>query len=283
MFNIFRKRKQDFTHPEPNSTAIGFVLFDDRPVDEEAIKAALRPLLGDEAIEKVEYGEPDQRGVRPMNFECEAGYVFVTPMEGAIPDNEVQLNAERNMLWENPAEDLVGYSNTVMVTVANLGMEMEGECARGTALRIRIVHAAVIDVLLGCPGALGVYIGDQRIAWPAGMFRETMAFAENQDRPPVEALINVTASRDSVDGRFIGFTSGLEPFGHAELVVPSSTADPEAIHQLLLNTSLYLLTNDVHLTPGETLGYSADMKITVDALDEDANPFFDAPALAIGM
>lgn len=276
MFNKLFKRRPAFSHPDAGGTALGFVLLREASLSPQELLELLQRTFGD----KVELS-PGSDGDPMATVTTDLGTVFVMTMPAPIPNREAESNAERNPYWPSYEEDLAGYGGHLVV--AGMRQRAEGvEPTRADALQVHLAHAEVLNALVDYPGAIGIYSGNQEIAVPAGVYRGLFTEAvDEQDAVPVHNLLNITVAYSSPGSPVLGFVRGLEPFGHADLIVRNTKRSLDEVLDLLTNTAVYLISSDAYLMPGETLGYSEEMRVAISAVTAKDNPFFDDPALEL--
>ena len=60
-----------------------------------------------------------------------------------------------------------------------------------------------------------------------------------------------------------GYTYGIEQFGKKELEIIKSSEEAEEVYNFLASISDYIITSDVVLNDGETIGFSEEQKIQI--------------------
>ncbi|MBF1152503.1 MAG: DUF4261 domain-containing protein, partial [[Eubacterium] sulci] len=59
------------------------------------------------------------------------------------------------------------------------------------------------------------------------------------------------------------YTYGMEAFGKKEMEIIDSSQNPEDVYYFLQGVADYVITSDVILQDGETIGFSAEQKISI--------------------
>jgi hypothetical protein len=79
---------------------------------------------------------------------------------------------------------------------------------------------------------------------------------------PVENTIFIGVYKTD-NGEINAYTYGMETFGKKEMEVINSLEQPKDIYNLLQAIADYVITSDVILQDGETIGFTAEQKISI--------------------
>ena len=86
-------------------------------------------------------------------------------------------------------------------------------------------------------------------------------YDENDDFP-IENIVYIGLYGDE-NNTVSGYTYGLEQFGKKELEIIKSSEEAEEVYNFLASISDYIITSDVVLNDGETIGFSEEQKIQI--------------------
>ena len=144
-------------------------------------------------------------------------------MPAPIPDNEAVEQAKTNYRWEKAVEAAEKHKAHLLVSVINRG---DVDNIEGAKHYVKLLANATKQE--GCLGIniLGTVIHPQ------------MYYVS-------------------------GYTYGLEQFGKKELEIIKSSEEAEEVYNFLASISDYIITSDVVLNDGETIGFSEEQKIQI--------------------
>jgi len=86
-------------------------------------------------------------------------------------------------------------------------------------------------------------------------------YDENDDFP-IENIVYIGLYGDE-NNTVSGYTYGIEQFGKKELEIIKSSEEAEEVYNFLASISDYIITSDVVLNDGETIGFSEEQKIQI--------------------
>ena len=176
--------------------------------------------------------------------------LIVTLFHGHIPDNEAEINAENNYMWPEAVE--VAKAHKAHIVVAVLGEE-EKLLERGK------LFTKAMAVCCKQKYATGVYTSGV-VFEPR--FYEGLADMIKEDELPIFNWVWFGLYRS--EGGLNGYTYGMDVFGKEEMEVLNTDAEPEDLRDFLASLASYVLACDVTLQDGETIGFSADDKHTIN-------------------
>jgi hypothetical protein len=284
---------RSFRHPEAAGQLLAFVLWE-RPATVDEIVALVGAVPGASATAvsgptasraDVEAGPVDAPATEgPVEVVVAGRTGFVLPIGAAVPDGEAEAAAANNPFWPGAAEAVARHQAHLIVSVSDQWSEGEDpeKPAEGTEVGGRhtptyAAFARLVAALLTHEAAVGVYLGDQGVVYEPTFYIE--AVDDGGKGLPWEVAWFTWAAWES-EGVSCGSTRGLRVFGHEELEVRGSTAQPSDVMDLLANIASYVVESGAVLMPGETLGYTDDQKLTITAVE---GSFVDGHALRIGL
>ena len=176
--------------------------------------------------------------------------VAVALMPAPIPNNEAVDNAKTNYRWKDAVK--VAEEHKAHILVSLLG---EPNLVEGAKLYTKIISALIKQE--NCTGinVLGTVLNPD-------MYRDFTRYYEENDMFPVENMIFI-GLYGSEEEKINAYTYGMEGFGKKEMEILSSSQSPEDVYYFLQGVADYVITSDVILQDGETIGFSAEQKISI--------------------
>lgn len=231
---------------------VGFVLLSEAKWDKGAF---LERLAAEWAISPAEYvdraaADNQDAEAEELVFEEDGLLAAVSLMPAAVPNREAEENAANNYLWPEAAAVAASHKAHLLVAV------MGGEAVRRGELFVKLAA-----VCAGLPEALGVYTSGT--VFGPKMYRE---FAEVMREGELPLLNWVWFGLYQDEKGLGGYTYGLAPFGKTEIeVLPAADNQPEPdeLRSFLMDMAYYVLSQDVTLQDGETIGFSEEQKLPI--------------------
>ena len=173
-------------------------------------------------------------------------------MPAPIPDNEAVEQAKTNYRWEKAVEAAEKHKAHLLVSVINRG---DVDNIEGAKHYVKLLANATKQE--GCLGIniLGTVIHPQ-------MYYDFAKLYEENDDFPIENIVYIGLYGDE-NNTVSGYTYGLEQFGKKELEIIKSLEEAEEVYNFLASISDYIITSDVVLNDGETIGFSEEQKIQI--------------------
>ena len=224
--------------------AQGFVLLKENRFDSAAF---LRTLQQEWGIRPEEDGE---LGGDILTFNVGEHICAVSLMPAPIPNNEAEDNAAFNYFWPEAVETTQQHQAHLLVAVMAGGEE--GAIAR-MSLFSKIVSSCLADA-----NALGVYTSGTVFAPD---FYRSLCDEMRQGQLPVPVWVFIGLYAD--EGGNHAYTIGMSQFDKMEMEIRASQHDLNDIHGTLLGICTYIISQDVTLHDGETIGFSAEQKLAI--------------------
>ncbi|WP_410880057.1 DUF4261 domain-containing protein [Myroides sp. DW712] len=173
-------------------------------------------------------------------------------MPAPIPKDDVQNTAQYAYNWPSVLEDIQEVDSHAIVSVVSGSMDI----IERHLLLSRILFA----IMATTPSCVGVYQGSQTLLIPREQYLDyEEELAEGKVMVPLWVYIGL---RTTEAGNSI-YTYGLNAFGKQEIEVIDSALPLEELYSFLVNICSYVIGSDVVFQHGETLGYTAEQKITI--------------------
>lgn len=197
--------------------------------------------------------EPDESGSSDQGdtfvIRHAGAMIAVSLMPAPIPDGEAEEHAKRNYLWRGATEAVSQHQAHLMVAI--LGGEISA---------VRAGELLVKTVVSCCKqeGVLGIY-ANETVYQPEYYchFSDMM----NDGLFPIFNLVWFGLYNGK--GGMCGYTSGMRSFGYDEMEVLDSHATAEDLIDLLSDIANYVITDEVLLQDGETIGFSEEQKLPI--------------------
>jgi len=224
----------------------GFILLNSRECDLQLIKANL---LNDWNISgSPEENEEETDGT--LVFEAGGCMLAVSFVDAPVPDGEAERNAQFNYMWREAAE--VAKTHVAQIILAVFDRS-------GSPLDSGKMYAKLATSCLKLPNAVGIYTSGT--VFQPELFVEMAVTALRDDDFPLLNLVHfgLVAGESGISG----YTCGLSAFGKDEIEVLDSQASPAELRDFLIDISDYIVVQDVTLRDGETIGFSAEQKLSI--------------------
>ena len=228
------------------ATFVGFVLLDEVRFDAEKY---VKDLKEDWNLDyDFEITQEDNTIIADYN-----GMIMTASlMPAPIPDNEAVEQAKTNYRWEKAVEAAEKHKAHLLVSVINRG-DMDN--IEGAKHYVKLLANATKQE--GCLGIniLGTVIHPQ-------MYYDFAKLYDENDDFPIENIVYIGLYGDE-NNTVSGYTYGLEQFGKKEFEIIKSLEEAEEVYNFLASISDYIITSDVVLNDGETIGFSEEQKIQI--------------------
>lgn len=182
-------------------------------------------------------------------FDMDGMTVAMSYQKNPIPDGEAENAARFNILWKDADKAVAKHKTHMMLAVIN----------KLDAIEQSLLFAKVACTLLKTEGAIGIYkdptVYEKKFYID---FAETIKDGET----PMPILI-YTGLYKSERG-FCAFTTGLKFFGFNELEIVDSKQEADPIVRFIVTVAEYMVTENVALQDGETIGFTEEMKIPIE-------------------
>ena len=229
------------------SAFTGFVLLSDAKLD---IDKFLKDLKEDWNI-TLNLGKENESKEKDMLVgDIDGIMVAVALMPAPIPNNEAVDNAKTNYRWKDAVKVAEEHKAHILVSLLR-----EPNLVEGAKLYTKIISALIKQE--NCTGinVLGTVLNPD-------MYRDFTRYYEENDMFPVENMIFI-GLYGSEEEKINAYTYGMEGFGKKEMEILSSSQSPEDVYYFLQGVADYVITSDVILQDGETIGFSAEQKIPI--------------------
>ena len=231
----------------------GFVLLNSGEFNEEQIKANLLQdwnISVAAADAEEDDSSEDKDGPTPLVFEAEGCMIAVSFINAPVPDDEAVRNAASNYLW--PEAEEVTRTHVAQIIIAVFKRE-------SSLLDTAAVYTKLASSCLKLPNAIGLY--SSGTVFQPSFFQEVTEDMKVSEQFPLLNLVyfGLLRSEDGVSG----YTIGLNSFGKDEIEVLNSPASPAELRDFLADIAWYILSYNVTLRDGETIGFTEEQKLAI--------------------
>ena len=228
------------------STFVGFVLLERADFDAEKYVKDLKKDWG------IDYDFEITHDNNTIIADYNGMIMTASLMPAPIPDNEAVEQAKTNYRWDGAVEAAERHKAHLLVSVINRG-DMDN--IEGAKNYVKLLANATKQE--GCLGIniLGTVIHPQ-------MYYDFAKLYDENDDFPIENIVYIGLYGDE-NNTVSGYTYGLEQFGKKELEIIKSSEEAEEVYNFLASISDYIITSDVVLNDGETIGFSEEQKIQI--------------------
>lgn len=227
---------------------INYVLLSEAKWDKDALLRDLKETWGIEDDSPEEDNEEKERD-DTFVITYQGVMIALSLMPGPIPNAEAETMVARNFLWPDGKEQVKQHRAHILVAV--LGKELP-PAESGVMLVKAVVSTCKQD------GVLGIYTGD--IVLEPTYYLQ-FAKALNEDAFPISNLVWVGLHKN--EKGLCGYTDGMRNFGYDEMEVLNSSVEPIELLDFLSSIANYVITEDVILNDGETIGFTADQQLAI--------------------
>lgn len=228
----------------------GFVLLSEPEWDKEKFLADFKADWGFEIVEDGHCDNPEDDG-KLVYGEADGLRITVGIIEGRIPGGEVEHFAGANYMWNDAVEVVSGHKAQLIVCIMSKTDDL--------------IHKGIIFVKLAASAlrqqnAIAFY--SEGAVFEPKFYIDAAEFMKSGELP----IINWVWFGLYGDEEKAGvYTYGLRRFAkeEIEIYVERNKADLNEIRNFLANIVDYILSEDVTLRNGETIGFTAEQKIPI--------------------
>jgi len=167
-----------------------------------------------------------------------------------VPNGEAEHYAAANYMWKEAADTVSRHKAQIIISVL-------GEASYRKKAELYTKAAAS---LLKQENALALY-SDGAVYQPE-FFIDFSSVVKGGEFP---VMNNIWFGLFRNDGKMGVYTYGMRKFGFEEMEVsvPDGSGDLNHLRQFLFTMSVYVLSNNVQLHDGETIGFSEEQRLSI--------------------
>ena len=254
---LFGKKKTEEHHEEKALNPVkdagkfaGFVLLSESEWDKDKFLADFEEDWGIKITESDHVDDPDDDG-KLVYADVEGMRVVVGLIEAPVPNGEAEYWTQGNYMWKDGVEIVKTHKAQLIVCILS---DSDDVLAKGR-LYVKLAASALKQ-----ENAIAFY--NEGAVFPPDMYR---AFCEPMKNGALPLLNLVWFGIFGNDKEIGIYTYGMRRMGKEEMevYVPKENADLNAIRSFLLDIVDYVLSGNVTLKDGETIGFSAEQKLPI--------------------
>jgi hypothetical protein len=238
---------QENTNPENTSggtkegnVLAGFVLYKDANIDWLRFKKLLR--------EDWNIVCEDEVKDNAVVFKVGDMVVACSLMPNPVPNKEAEAAAKYNIMWKEGAEVTATHNAHIMLAVMN----------KFDPLEQALLFAKVAACLLKLDNAIAIY-KDPTVYEKDFYLNFAETIKDGEYPMPILIYVGMYLAKTGL----CAFTSGMRFFGKEELEIVDSKKQPNEVISFLLSISEYVLSENVELKDGETIGFTEEQKLPI--------------------
>ena len=165
----------------------------------------------------------------------------------ALPDCEVEENAKLNILWREAEQVTSRHQSQIIVSVLNATDAIEGH----------VLFTQTASALLQLDHALAIYMAP--LVVEASQYVETSRGIKHDELPvSLWIFIGLFQNAEGAELTLTDYVTLKE-----EMEIMQSSESLSDVFEMMFMTTTYVVENDVTLHDGETLGFSAEQKLSI--------------------
>ena len=182
-----------------------------------------------------------------LSFNVGNNIVLLSLVKSKVSD-EVAESVARNLFWEDGKSEVSGHNAYVKI-------EIDGG---KDAIKVAKLFVKIASAVLSLENAIGIYTGVTILG--SEMYKEVANELKDDDLP----LLNlVYFGFYQTDNGICGYTQGLDFFDKKEIEVVDTDVEFGDLFDFMVDVANYVITSDVKLGDGETIGFSAEQKLPI--------------------
>lgn len=232
--------EKNINEQKEGTVLAGFVLYKDANIDWLKFKKLLKEDWDITVEDEVKDGA--------IVFKVDEMIVACSLMPNPVPGKEAENAAKYNILWKDGAKSVAEHQAHIMLAVMN----------KFDAMEQALLFAKVAGCLLKLNGAIGIY--KDPTVFEKDFYIGFSDSIKNGEVPmPILIYVGMYLAKTGI----CAFTSGMRFFGKEELEIVDSGKQPNDVISFLYSISEYVLTENVDLQDGETIGFTDEQKLPI--------------------
>ncbi|WP_232517411.1 MULTISPECIES: DUF4261 domain-containing protein [Aquimarina] len=258
LFGFFKKNR--ITEKDTKSIILGMILLEEP--NSFDLKGTVTELRKKWHLKVDDTDADDKAAILKINDYT----IAIANMGVSIPENEVESAAAYNYFWKNGVEETSKHKGHILLTITNAGKN---------AIKENLLYTKLASSVMNNSKSLGIYIGGRTLVLKKEFYQENIKMMSEQDLPLYNWIY--FGLRDE-NGKKSIYTYGLKDFGKKEMEIIDSKNSFEELNEMMFNLTHYVISYNVKLNDGETIGISADQKLKIS---ESKGKFIDGNTLKI--
>lgn len=249
-FDIFKSKKKEDKKPqttENNSIVLSMPMFKG---ESYSLEKVLEDLKSHWELEVSEVSGNDDTAT----FEINGAMVAIGKILAPIPSEELEPMFSYSYLWNNVEKEVPEHNAHAIVTILN------GDGNLNKIEKFSLMTMVNASILRTTADAIGIYHGSQTLLLPKGLYIEFADFLLEDNLPVILWIFIGIINKEE---QCSIYTFGMKEFGKQEIEIIDSPMLGSELHDFILPVLNYILSFDVILQDGETIGFSEEQKIKI--------------------
>jgi hypothetical protein len=243
LFSFFKKEKK--TESSTNSTILGMVLLQD--TNSFDLKGTVNELRTKWKLNVNDNDSDDKTAVLVVGDYK----IAIANIPLAIPGGEVERIAAYNYFWENGVEETSKHKGHIVLSIMNTGKN---------TIQENLLYSKIASAVMNNSKSIGIYIGNRTLVLKKDFYQANVKMMSENDLP----LYNwIYFGLREENGKNSVYTYGLAEFGKQEMEIIDSENSLEELSEMMFNMAHYVVSYNVTLKNGETIGLSAEQKLKI--------------------
>lgn len=170
-----------------------------------------------------------------------------------IPNEDWQLPCETSLGWDGACDEMAKMKGHYIIS--SMSPEADSESAQ------LFLASAFAQAVAAQTNALGIYVGGAYSVWSPAQWEENVLLSSPEE-PPYMLWFGLKWLSGS-EGAYTIVTMGLPAFGKMNIELESRGSDGRDAAGVVADFARYLVTSDVTVADGDTIGSSEDQRIKV--------------------
>lgn len=256
LFDFFKKRKniEVAVEKRANSVILSMPLFkNNESYDIQKVISHLKDYW------KLDITDSDDVNDETAVFSINGQMVAIAAMPAPVPTDEIESAANYNYMWPEAMGELKGCTRHAIVTVLS---------SDKPPVDRHFILSKMLCSILMTSNCVGIYQGNETLLMQPDYYLNCLDYLKDGDIPvPIWVYIGVSRNDNNETSLY---TYGLTGFDKHEIEIIDSKKDANNLYELMINISAYIIGQDVTLRDGETIGVSAEQRLSI-ALSEGVN------------
>lgn len=184
-------------------------------------------------------------------FDTNGYHIAVANMAFPVPGKEVKETAKINYLWKNAESEIIKSKGHIILTLTNAGDDPIAE---------NLLYSKLASSLMNNSKSMGIYMGGRTLVLRKDFYQDNVESMSAEDLPLFIWLYFGLVKEDRKQSIY---TYGLADFGKKEMEILDSEHPNSELTEMMFNMVHYVIASDVELQDGETIGMSAEQKLTI--------------------
>ncbi|WP_074016126.1 DUF4261 domain-containing protein [Fusobacterium massiliense] len=235
-----------------NSVFISSILLNEAKFNKKIFKAKFEK---DWRIKLKEEGENTEDDANCV-FDIDGMIAGIVLMPTKIPNDEAIYDAKTNFKWKEAVKVAEEHIAHILVTLTIFETTDLVEASK--------IYTKIVSTLASEPECIGIdTLGT--VLNPA-MYIDFTKYYDDREMFPVENMIFI-GMYSNKPGTVSAYTYGMNEFLKKDMEIIDSMQKPEDVYYLLQGIIDYIITSNVILQDGETIGFSEEQKISITESD----------------